>query len=171
MPLNKLININDFWHWAYSDLLSNSLRGILAEYIVGSALGCLENNRKEWDAFDLLHNGKKIEVKCSAYLQTWEQKENSKIRFDISEKSSWYADENRYADKVERPADLYVFSVFGETDRTLANPLDVDQWFFLIMTRNQITQHFGKNKTVGLHAIEKFGIQRVGYQDLKAFFS
>ncbi len=71
---------------------------------------------------------------------------------------------------MERPADLYVFSVFGETDRTLANPLDVDQWFFLIMTRDQITQHFGKNKTVGLHAIEKFGIQRVGYQDLKAFF-
>lgn len=159
-----------FWKWAYSDFLSNSLRGILAEFIVGSALGCLDQQRKEWDAYDLLYNGKKIEVKCAAYLQTWEQKEHSVIRFDIAEKSSWYANENKYADRLERPADFYVFCVFSETSRELANPLDVNQWFFLVMSKEQIALHFGKNKTVGLNTIESVGIKRVRYPELKALF-
>jgi len=166
-----VVKEEDFWKWAYSDFLSNSLRGILAEFIVGSALGCLGQQRKEWDAYDLLYNGKKIEVKCASYLQTWEQKQHSVIRFDISEKSSWYADENKYADKIERPADFYVFSVFAETDRKLANPLDLEQWFFLVMSKERIAQHFGKNKTVGLGVIEAIGIKRVRYPELKALFA
>ncbi len=163
----QVIGKVEFWNWAYSDFLSNSLRGILAEFVVGSALGCLDKQRKEWDAYDLFYKNKRIEVKCAAYLQTWEQKEHSVIRFDIAEKASWYADENKYAEKIERPADYYVFSVFSETDRNLANPLDVEQWFFLIMTKAQIAQHFGRNKTVGLSAIEKLGVKRLNYQDLK----
>jgi hypothetical protein len=159
-----------FWKWAYSDFLSNSLRGILAEFIVGSALGCLGQQRKEWDAYDLLCSGKKIEVKSAAYLQTWEQKEHSIIRFDIAEKSSWYASDNKYADRVERPADFYVFCVFSETNKDIANPLDVEQWFFLVMSKEQISQHFTKNKTVGLGAIEAAGIKRVRYPELKALF-
>lgn len=40
-----------FWSWAYSDLLSNATRGVLAEYIVGLALGCVQSGtRREWDA-------------------------------------------------------------------------------------------------------------------------
>ena len=31
----------DLWQWAYSDLVSNDIRGVVAEYLVGSALGCL----------------------------------------------------------------------------------------------------------------------------------
>lgn len=166
----QAISEGNFWKWAFSDFLSNSLRGILAEFVVGSALGCLDNQRKEWDAYDLLYKNKKIEVKCAAYLQTWHQKKHSVIRFDIAEKSSWYADENKYADKVERPADYYVFSVFAETDRNLADPLDVEQWFFLIMSKEQIAQYFGKNKTVGLNAIEAIGVERIGYSELKNHF-
>lgn len=32
------ITINDFWSWAYSDLLNNTSRGILAEFLVHSAI-------------------------------------------------------------------------------------------------------------------------------------
>ncbi|WP_240309105.1 hypothetical protein [Corynebacterium pollutisoli] len=31
--------LQDFWSWAYSHTLDNALRGILAEYLVGLALG------------------------------------------------------------------------------------------------------------------------------------
>jgi hypothetical protein len=31
----------DLWQWAYSDLVSNDIRGVVAEYLVGSALGRL----------------------------------------------------------------------------------------------------------------------------------
>ncbi len=31
--------IKDFWQWAYSDLVGNTDRGTLAEYIVAKAIG------------------------------------------------------------------------------------------------------------------------------------
>jgi hypothetical protein len=48
------VNLFGFWRWAYSDLVSNATRGVLAEYIVGLALRCVDGcARVEWDMFDL----------------------------------------------------------------------------------------------------------------------
>jgi hypothetical protein len=42
-----------YWRWAYPDLVSNATRGVLAEYIVGMALRCVDGRaRTEWDASD-----------------------------------------------------------------------------------------------------------------------
>lgn len=32
-------SVRDFWQWAYSDLRTNTARGVLAEYLVCSRLG------------------------------------------------------------------------------------------------------------------------------------
>ena len=32
--------LSDFWKWSSSDLLNNAMRGVLAEFIVGTALEC-----------------------------------------------------------------------------------------------------------------------------------
>ena len=62
----------DFWRWSASDLVSNATRGVLAEYIVATALGLADGVRREWDAFDLLtKDGVRVEVKSAAYLQSW----------------------------------------------------------------------------------------------------
>lgn len=62
------IDKDDFWRWAHSDFLSNAQRGVLAEYIVGTALNCLKKKRLEWDAHDFVTDGGiKIEVKSAAY--------------------------------------------------------------------------------------------------------
>ena len=44
--------LNDFWRWSSSDLLNNTMRGVLAEFIVAKALGidtkrCLSRGRPE----------------------------------------------------------------------------------------------------------------------------
>lgn len=31
------LSVNDFWRWAYSDLLNNTSRGVLSEFIVASS--------------------------------------------------------------------------------------------------------------------------------------
>src|SRR5688572_14217882 len=71
----------DFWRWSVSDILSNATRGRFAEFIVGTVLNINPLNlRDEWDAFDLITNsGIKIEVKSAAYIQSWNQKQFSKI--------------------------------------------------------------------------------------------
>jgi len=45
-----------FWQWSASDLIGNAMRGILAEYIVASAVGKTNGSRTEWDAFDIETN-------------------------------------------------------------------------------------------------------------------
>ncbi|ODS32188.1 MAG: hypothetical protein SCARUB_02707 [Candidatus Scalindua rubra] len=65
---NNTINLrlSHFWQWSVSDLLSNATRGILAEFMVASALGINEGIRNEWDAYDLkTKSGIRIEVKSS----------------------------------------------------------------------------------------------------------
>ena len=62
-------NVLSYWRWSSSDLLTNRQRGIVAEYIVASALNLTSSTRQEWDAYDLItENGTKIEVKSSAYV-------------------------------------------------------------------------------------------------------
>ena len=39
---NLDFNLLSFWQWSSSDVVSNATRGILAEYIVGKALGCIK---------------------------------------------------------------------------------------------------------------------------------
>jgi len=84
------INLLDFWQWAYSDILTNTNRGKLAEFIVASALDIKVDVKKEWLPYDLItDDGITMEVKSSAYLQNWHQTKLSKIVFNISPKRSW----------------------------------------------------------------------------------
>lgn len=67
-------DLTEFWSWNQSDLIENRTRGILAEFIVKKALGIEDDNRIEWDDYDLItEKGIKIEIKSGAYIQTWAQ--------------------------------------------------------------------------------------------------
>lgn len=90
------INVLSFWQWSTSELLGNALRGVLAEFIVASAIEVLDKPREEWDAYDLVTNsGKKIEIKSSSYLQSWGQSKLSKIIFGIQPTTVWENDNKR----------------------------------------------------------------------------
>ena len=66
----------EFHAWAYDDLLTNTTRGVPAEYIVATALGILNTKRVEWHSHDLDVDidGVKVgvEVKSAAYVQSVE---------------------------------------------------------------------------------------------------
>ena len=99
------IRLLDFWEWSSSDLLSNTLRGRFAEFLVASALGVADRTRIEWDAIDLASlTGIKVEVKSSAYLQSWKGNP-SYISFDIRHRRAWEWERNSYAASPTRSAD------------------------------------------------------------------
>ena len=75
MHLNK----QEFHAWAYDDLLTNTTRGVLAEYIVATALGVHDTRRLEWDKHDLCVGDIGVEVKSAAYVQSWVQSQPSVI--------------------------------------------------------------------------------------------
>ncbi len=149
--------VSDFWSWAYSDVLVNTNRGVLAEFIVAEALGVTEQARIEWDAVDVRYGDRSIEVKSAAYCQSWEQSSPSPIRFDIAEKMSWHADSNTSDEQSNRSADCYVFCLYAEEDRASArrNVLDTNCWRFYVVPTSKLDLSFGTQKGVALSRIEE----------------
>src|SRR5260221_7922400 len=152
-PIPKLngFTVGDFWSWAYSDILSNRNRGIFAEFLVGTALGVMDEPRIEWEGYDLLYCAKKIEVKASGFIQSWKQTRLSKVRFDIARKNAWNSADNTFANKVQRSADCYVFCLYAETDPAQANVFNIDAWEFYVISTPQIDAVCGDLKNLTLN--------------------
>ncbi len=148
----RIGSLLDFWQWSSSTLLDNTMRGMLAEYLVGAALGCVDGRQRvEWDAYDLeTTDGIKLEVKSSAYLQSWTQEKPSTIQFSIAERSAWFHGTNTYSAVASRRADVYVFCVFTELDRQVANPLDTRQWTFLVTSTAALNAAVAHQKSIRL---------------------
>lgn len=164
------VGLRGFWRWASSDLLSNALRGLLAEYIVGLALGVVEKNpRREWDSADLrTSQGLRVEVKSSAYLQTWQQQRLSTISFTIKPTIGWDARTNTYATERARQADVYVFCVFTAAEKAVADPLNLDQWDFYVMPTNRLNAAVGEQKTITLASLRRHQPATCSFADLGA---
>ncbi len=161
-------SLTDFWRWAHSDILSNAERGRLAEFIVAMALGIDEDCRKEWDAYDLLFKDNiRIEIKSSAYLQSWEQTSLSKIVFDIKPTRLWDEKSHKYSDSRIRRSDIYVFCLFKCTDVEKANPLDLAQWVFYIVQTSEINEKLSNQKTISLNSLKKLEHKKADFTELK----
>ncbi|MDG5473146.1 hypothetical protein P6709_15440 [Jeotgalibacillus sp. ET6] len=120
--------------------------------------------RIEWDAYDLVTpSGIKIEVKSAAYVQSWAQTKNSIISFDIAPAKGWAASTNTYAAETMKSADVYVFCLLHEKDRSVVNPLNLDRWEFLVLSTEQINREKGNQKTIGLNSLVKMKPVRAGF--------
>jgi hypothetical protein len=160
--------LQDFWQWACSDLLSNTLRGILAEFLVAKALGVADGVRKEWDAVDVTApNGTHVEVKSAAYVQSWQQAKPSTISFDIAKKRSWRAESTTYDDQLKRSADVYVFALLTEKDRAKVDPLDLTQWTFHVLATAVLNTKVGDQKTISLAPLLKLNPTVTGFDGLR----
>jgi len=130
--------LSDFWGWSVSDLIDNITRGRLAEFIVASALGIsIDGVRDSWAAWDLTIPDPpiRIEVKSSAYLQSWFQKSYSNITFVTPETLAWNAETGVMEESPRRQADVYVFALLAHKEVETLDPLDVSQWrFFAVPT-------------------------------------
>ena len=163
------INKNDFWEWAYSDLLVNNQRGHLAEYIVAKALGIERNKRLEWDPYDLAYKNVKIEVKSSAYVQSWEQKRLSIISFDIAPTRLFDYETNSYEEKRKRQSDFYVFCLLEHKERETIDPLSLDQWSFFVVATPILDENLGMQKRISLSTLSKLGAQKLKFENIKEF--
>lgn len=160
-------SVSDFWRWSSSTLLSNTMRGILAEFIVARSLNIdTDSSRIEWDAYDLRYGKTRIEVKCSSYLQAWEQKNLSKINFSIAPHRSW-TPEAGYSDEVCRHSDLYIFCLFSAKDRTTANPIMLEQWEFYLLPTSILDEHCGEQRTISLQSLLSLDPICCNYETLK----
>ena len=169
---NKPTNYNllDFWRWSVSDLLSNTTRGRLAEFIVGTAIGLDPNNlREEWDNYDLVtRDGTTIEVKSAAYLQSWRQDKLSSISFSIKPTHAW-TEENGRSPIAKRQADIYVFCLLKHKDPKTIDPLKLEQWDFFVVPTERLNKEFGEQERIGLTTLIKLA-EPITYKKLRNYF-
>lgn len=161
------IMLQDFWRWAYSDLLNNTHRGVLAEFLVHSALETKDVTRADWLPFDLTSpSGLRIEVKSSAYLQAWTPEDVfSQISFDIAKKFAW--DGATYASMAMRNSDLYVFCVFTARTRDISI-LDLDYWDFYVLPTSVLNEKVPEQKTITLSSLLKLEPAKTDFAGLPA---
>lgn len=162
------LNKQEFQAWAYDDLLTNTTRGVLAEYIVAKALGLSDTKRLEWDMHDLDIDGVGVEVKSAAYVQTWEQTRMSDIVFGIRPAMGWNARTNTYATDTKRSADVYVFCVLEGEDRKSIDPLDVGHWTFYVLPTSELDLRVPKQKTIRLGPLKALRPRVCAYDELEA---
>lgn len=125
----------DFWRWSTSDLVSNVVRGIFAEFLIAQALGIDTSGvRDSWAAFDLLTpDGVRVEVKSAAYVQSWWQRRLSPVSFAVRRTRAWSAETGLMAADAARQADVYVFALLAHADKASIEPLNVEQWRFFVV--------------------------------------
>lgn len=162
------LTVADFWSWAYSDVLENIHRGYYAEFLVGAALGLLHLPRVGWTGYDFLYRDKRLEVKSSAYVQSW-HKAGSKATlpaFSIAERVQWDPDGGSVPSTPVRACDCYVFCLFKSQDRLSANVLDASAWEFYVASTADITSHFAKRRQLPLSVLHSVALP-VTYEGLK----
>ena len=162
------MSMADFWVWAYSDMVNNTERGILAEFIVASALGVADGIRSAWEKYDLSFMGRGVEVKSAAYVQAWHQKKPSPIIFDIRPTRGWDATTGQYDAEQKRQADVYVFCLLAHADKATLNPLDLSQWEFYVVPTAWLNEMLPTQKSVSLSFLKRHNVTPCGYTKIRS---
>ena len=168
-------SVSDFWRWIGSDLVGNTTRGLFAEYLVGLAVGALTGDeadgvRDEWDTHDIeTPDGITIEVKSSAYLQTWSQKEEAVPEFSIAATQGVDSASGQYSEEKKRRSDVYVFCLLNHRTKATLDPLNMEQWTFYVVSTATINRVIPKQQTIRLRPLKKkLGAKGVAFDDIAA---
>lgn len=165
------ISVKDFWSWAYSDLIDNTQRGVMAEFLVYSSIRSTPDTqmRENWLPFDVTSpSGRRIEVKSAAYIQAWTP-ENifAQIRFDIGKKLAWDNATASYASEAKRNCDLYVFCLFTAKTKDISL-LNLDYWDFYVLPTSVLNEKVPEQKGISLSSLLKLGAVKTDYAGLGA---
>lgn len=128
-------------------LIENSYRGLIAEIIIGKALGSQWHLCSgDWGGWDLEHTTRcRLEVKQSAARQTWDApKKPAMPTFDIRERKGYY-EGAVWIPRIGRHAQIYVFAYHPIRDES-ADHRDPHQWCFYVLPSTRLPS----NKTIGL---------------------
>jgi hypothetical protein len=153
------VRVEDFWRWAFSDLLEDYLKGIFAEWMVGVLLGLpmREHHRLEFLRYDLPVSSRLVEVKATAYWQSWKVLDENGSPKLFPKKPATPDGRVSFGGlktkKGEYKADLYVFCFQRERELERWNALDLNQWEFYVLRRE---------------ALERLGTRSIKLKKLRA---
>ena len=161
-------DIKSFWQWSNSDLIGNTARGIIAEYLVARALGLGKRDvRDAWSSYDIeTTSGTRIQIKSAAYIQSWHQKELSNIVFNVQGRRAWDSITNIQSKEPHRHSDLYVFAVLAHKIKATIDPTNIDQWQFYVLPTVVLNNRKRSQHSITLKSLEQL-CSAVSYHSLR----
>lgn len=168
LMLASLVKTLKFYKWAFGDLTaSDSDIGVIGEFMVGEALGCLPAERKTQSPFDLvMKDGTTVEVKTTT--TTVAQGKDRRVY-------RWYVNDQRTAIEGKRPlADMWVFlaAKFPEKKQTeFARQLSVfdpKNWTCWVATGEQVRESGCRTK-ISEATFERLGVKGERLEELKGW--
>ena len=150
----------NFERWAAGNLVDNRNRGIFAEWLVGQALGVINENdiRTEWDAIALYYGDITIEVKASGRSQGWAPNNTSTPRFGIpKQKRAWFSRNDDWIvyDEPKRSADIYIFCLHQSVPATNENVQDPNSWLFWVIATSRIDDELKDQSSLGISTLNQ----------------
>jgi len=144
----------DFWRWAFSDILMDTLRGSFAEFLVARLIGETGHPPPDTTACDILTSAEtRVEVKSTAFVQRWTTpRKNPALSFSGLKRKPYNYDTGVYG--VESYlADVYVFCLLAEKDRTKIDVFDLTQWEFYVVTQGDLERITRNRSSVSLASL------------------
>ena len=166
-------SVLDYWRFLYGQLMNQ--QDSIAEYLVSRALGIDKaENVSFWTGYDLSYKAKRIEVKATSYVHTWNKTRVSKTRtFSIAPSNNyyWYGRQDENGKKTARQNELYVFCLNSNRDIEHANPLVIDNWSFYVVPTFIIDEMCVRHgnpgqKTINLSVVNKLAGSSVDWLHL-----
>lgn len=159
--------LQDFWGFQFSNIWD--MQDQIAEFIVARALGLtMPYNKNGWTLWDIAYQGKRVEVKTTAYYHSWRADGDvSKVRsFSIEKAYTRYKDRTS---EYKRQNDIYVFCLNTGTTRESSNPMRLENWRFFVIPTATIDRLCGNNKHISLGRVKRISGHPEGlsYTDLK----
>lgn len=146
-----------------SDTMANTVRSMLAEFLVAKAMGAWDQPRVEWDSCDLRIPEGGVEVKASAYLQAWDQRAPSQIVFGGLRARTW-SPRDGYSSEPTYNADVYVFALLTAMDHAGYDALDTAGWLFWVAPVAPLAERGASS--VSLLTLRAISGEPVGYPQL-----
>jgi hypothetical protein len=169
------MTVVDYWRWAYSSLNSNVERGKLAEYLVACAVGVARGSavQEAWADWDVrMDDGTTIEVKCSAYIQDWDQNDYSRIVFGgLKARELYYSEAVKPAAEIGAAAykaDVYVFCLQHHREHASFSVRDLGQWTFYVLNVDELRVVSGDAKSVSIGTLTNAGVVGLPWNELAA---
>jgi hypothetical protein len=147
----------DFWRWGFADQCDDDLKGYFAEWMVGTLIGLpmSTSRRVSWADSDLITpSGTRIEVKASAYWQSWKLVNEDGTRKPMPQPVTPDAAQIRFGRLQARTStgpvaaptseprrfksDIYVFCMHAQTDPSAWDAWALSHWEFYVMTREEL---------------------------------
>ncbi|MEX1013983.1 MAG: hypothetical protein WDZ80_02375, partial [Candidatus Paceibacterota bacterium] len=170
---NKKFSVNDFWQYGFSNLSSNVTRGVLAEFIIENALKDSKKIelRNPWGDYDIEYKGKKIEVKCSSYIQDWDQEKLTRISWSGLKAKTLYwssaVNKKLKEEKKSYKADIYILSLLHHKEPKTLDILNMSQWSFFVLSKKQLKDISADANSLSLSTLEKKSVEFCKFEEIK----